>query len=76
MTFANAIATRILELLDKNKMNITKLATNAGINESTIRSFLNKSTKCPNTLTLHYICIGFGISISEFFSSELLMKII
>ena len=71
MTFADAISARILELLNKNKMKVTKLATNAGINESTIRNLLNKSTKCPNTLTLHYICIGFGIPISEFFQSEL-----
>lgn len=71
MTFADAISARILELLEKNEIKVTKLATNAGINESTIRSLLNKSTNCPNTLTLHYICIGFGIHISEFFQFEL-----
>lgn len=71
MTFAGAVSVRILELLDKNNMNISRLAVKAGINESTIRSILNKSTKCPNTSTIHYICIGFGISISDFFKSEL-----
>lgn len=71
MTFAGAVSVRILELLDKNDMNISRLAVKAGINESTIRSILNKSTKYPNTSTIHYICIGFGISISDFFKSEL-----
>lgn len=71
MTFADAISARILELLSSHKLNTNKLATNAGINESTIRSILNKSTKCPNTSTIHYICIGFGISLSDFFKSDL-----
>lgn len=71
MTFADAVSIRILELLNKNDMNRSKLAVKAGINESTIRSILNKSTKCPNAATIHYICIGFGISISDFFKSEL-----
>ena len=71
MTFADAISERILELLSSNQLSINRLATKAGINESTIRSILNKSTKCPNAVTIHFICIGFGISLAEFFTSDL-----
>lgn len=71
MTFTEAISIRIKELLKSNNMNINKLAIHAGINESTIRSILNKSTNCPKASTIYYICIGFGISISEFYNSKL-----
>ncbi len=71
MTFADAISARILDLLEKYKLNVNQLAISAGINESTIRSVLNKSTKCPRASTIRYICIGFKISMSDFYSSEL-----
>lgn len=71
MSFTDAISARIFELLLIKKMNPDQLATNAGINESTIRSILNKSNKYPTMRTIHYICIGFGISLSDFFKSDL-----
>jgi len=71
MTFTDAISARILELLKIKGTNISKLSIKAGINESTIRSILNDSTKCPKVTTIRFICIGFGIPISEFFDSEL-----
>ena len=70
MTFADAISARILDLLEKYKLNVNQLAISAGINESTIRSVLNKSTKCPRASTIRYICIGFKISSSELFNED------
>lgn len=71
MKFSDAIKKRLTELLEQKKMNVNSLSIKAGINESTIRSILNQSTEFPNILTIRYICIGFGISLQDFFDSEL-----
>lgn len=71
MNFADTIKVRIHELLKQKKMNVYSLSIKSGINESTIRSILNESTDFPSVLTIRYICIGFGISLEEFFHSEL-----
>ena len=45
MKYADAIAMRIEELLKEKNLNTNSLAIKSGINESTIRSILNKSIK-------------------------------
>lgn len=70
MTLSEAITNRINELLKTNKMNINTLANKAGISSSTIRSVVKGKCKTPTALTLYYICVGFDISLSEFYNSE------
>lgn len=67
--------TRIDELLMQKNMNVNQLATRAGINPSTIRSVLEKRCKSPKAVTVYYICLGFDISMSEFYNSELFKDI-
>lgn len=62
---------RIEELCEINNMNINKLGTRAGVNPSTIRSIMKKRCDSPKAETVHYICIGFGISLKDFYDSEL-----
>ncbi|MBR6034348.1 MAG: helix-turn-helix transcriptional regulator [Clostridia bacterium] len=57
-------------------MNINKLGNQAGINPSTIRSIMKKRCDSPKAETVHYICIGFGISLKEFYDSDLFENII
>lgn len=71
MTLAEATRIRIKELIVSNKMNINMLATKSGINESTLRSILNASTEHPKNITIYYICLGLGITLSQFYDSEL-----
>ena len=71
MKYADAIAMRIEELLKEKNLNTNSLAIKSGINESTIRSILNKSTKSPTVDTIRFICIGFGIKGYEFYNSDL-----
>lgn len=66
---------RIEELCEFKKMNINMLATRAGINPSTIRSIMKKRCDSPKAETVYYICIGFGISMKEFYDSELFENI-
>ena len=67
MKYSDVIAMRIKELLKQKNLNTNSLAIKSGINESTIRSILNKS---PTVDTIRFICIGFGIKVYEFYNSE------
>lgn len=71
MTIAEAIKKRIENLCNEKNININQLAIASGINPATIRSTLKKKYSNPNTSTLYYICIGFNISIKDFFDDQL-----
>lgn len=71
MTLLEATQKRITELCQINNMNINQLAIASGINPSTIRSLYKVIRKAPSSETIYYICIGFGISIKDFYDSSL-----
>ena len=71
MTLLEATRKRIDELCKLNNMNINQLAIASGINPSTIRSIFKIITKSPSSETIYYICIGFGISLKDFYDSPL-----
>jgi len=71
MMLAEAIKLRISNLCVEKNMNINQLGIAAGINPTTIRSSLKKKDSIPNTSTLYYICLGFNISIKDFFDDSL-----
>ena len=66
---------RIDELCKQKGMNINKLGNQAGINPSTIRSIVKKRCASPKAETVHYICIGLGISLKDFYDSEIFENI-
>lgn len=71
MTLLEATRKRINQLCKEKKMNINKLAIASGINPSTIRSIFKVITKAPSSDTIYYICLGFGISLKDFYDSKL-----
>ena len=71
MTLAEAIKIRIKNLCIEKNMNINQLGIASGINPTTIRSSLKQTSSTPNTATLYYICLGFNISIKDFFDDKL-----
>ena len=71
MTLLEATQKRITELCKVNNMNINQLAIASGINPSTIRSIFKVIKKAPSSYTIYYICIGFWISIKDFYDSKL-----
>ena len=75
MTLLEATRKRIDELCNQNNMNINQLAIASGINPSTIRSIFKVIKKAPSSETIYYICIGFGISIKEFYNSNLFTEL-
>lgn len=75
MTLLEATQKRITELCQINNMNINQLAIASGINPSTIRSIYKVIHKAPSSETIYYICIGFGISIKDFYDSALFKEL-
>ena len=70
MTLLEATRKRIKELCKVNNMNINQLAIASGINPSTIRSIFKVIKKAHSSDTIYFICIGFGISIKDFYDSD------
>lgn len=69
--FIKAVDCRILELCRSNHLSINGLANRAGMPPSTVASILNEKSRNPGELTIFKICIGFGISMEQFYASEL-----
>ncbi len=69
--FIKAVDCRILELCRSNHLSINGLANKAGMPPSTVASILNEKSRNPGELTIFKICIGFGISMAQFYASKL-----
>lgn len=69
--FIKAVDYRILELCRSNHLSINGLANRAGMPPSTVASILNEKSRNPGELTIFKICIGFGISMAQFYASKL-----
>ena len=70
MTLNQAFALRVREILEEKKMSITKLEKLTGIYHSSMSAMLNNRIKASNFKTMAKIIKALGLSISEFFDSE------
>lgn len=65
-----AVKNRILQLLGERGMSIHKLAMESAVAPSSIKNILYGKSLNPGVVTLKMLCDGFGISISEFFDTD------
>lgn len=68
MNTKEAVAKRIQELCAEYDMAV---ATASGIPPSTVYSMLNEKSQNPGVVSIKKICDGLGISIREFFDTDL-----
>ena len=61
---------RLLELLKEHGLSIYELSIRSGVAPSTIKNILYGKSKNPGVVTLKMLCDGFGISLCDFFSTE------
>lgn len=61
------VINRIQELMDFNHWTLYKLAKQADLPYSSLNNLFHRKN-CPTVATLERICVGFGISLSEFFN--------
>ncbi|MGN0535049.1 MAG: helix-turn-helix domain-containing protein [Eubacterium sp.] len=70
MDMYTAVKERLLELCEKQKMSIHKLSTESAVAPSTIKNILYGKSKNPGVVTLKMLCDGLGISVNEFFDTD------
>ena len=66
MNYSYIYALRIRQLFKSRKITINKLATLAGLKQSTIDNIIRGKSKNPKVRTLHRIANVFGMTLSEF----------
>lgn len=71
MDLDSATRKRIRNLCDENKITIYKLEMASGLSPSTLNSYMNGATKNITQRTIQILCDGLGISIRQFYDSEL-----
>lgn len=71
MDIKEAVEKRILELCRQNNIAVNALANISGVSPSTIYSMLNDKSKNPGVVSIKKICDGLGITIREFFNSDI-----
>ena len=70
MNTKEAVAKRIIELCNERNIAINNLANVSGVAPSTVYSMLNEKSQNPGVVSIKKLCDGFGISLKEFFASE------
>ncbi|MDD2429901.1 MAG: helix-turn-helix transcriptional regulator [Eubacteriales bacterium] len=71
MTSSEAVAERILELCKEKGIAVNTLANLAGVTPSTVYSMLNQKSNNPGIVTIQKLCDGIGITLHDFFNSQL-----
>ncbi|WP_432617948.1 helix-turn-helix domain-containing protein [Butyricicoccus sp.] len=71
MTSGEAVRLRIEELCRENKITVNKLATMSGITQSTLNNIVSGRNRSTTIGTIQKICDGLGMTIQEFFESNL-----
>ena len=65
-----SVKNRILSLCEEKHITINKLATDAGVPASTVKNILYGKSHNPGIVTLKMLCDGLGISLFDFFDTE------
>lgn len=71
MTIREATSYRITELCRQKNLSGYSVIYRAGIPASTYKSILNGKSKNPGIVNINKIADGLGVSIREFYDSEL-----
>jgi transcriptional regulator with XRE-family HTH domain len=71
VTVGEAVKDRILELCQERDISINKLSSMSGITQSTINNIVSGRNNSTTVSTVKKICDGLGISIENFFQSDL-----
>jgi len=73
MTIGVAVKERILELCEEYRISPNKLSVMSGVTQSTVNNIIGGRNKSTTVSTIKKLCDGLGITIQEFFQSELFL---
>lgn len=71
MNIGDAVKERILELCMQNNISVNKLCSLSGVTQSTINNIVSGRNHSTTISTIKKLCDGLGITIEDFFTSEL-----
>ena len=71
MTVGEAVRQRIIQLCQERNISINKLSSVSGVTQSTVNNIVSGRNNSATGSTIKKLCDGLGITIEEFFSSEL-----
>ena len=71
MNTKEAVAARIKELCKQKNLTINGIANLSGVPPMTVYSMLNQKSQTPGIVNIKKLCDGFGITLGEFFGTEL-----
>lgn len=66
-----AVAKRLLELMEQKNLTLNGLARLSAVPPSTLKNIIYGKSNNPGVVTLKLLCDGMGISIIEFFNSPI-----
>ena len=71
MTVGEAVRQRIIQLCQERDISINKLSSISGVTQSTVNNIVSGRNNSTTVSTIKKLCDGLGITIDEFFHSEL-----
>ena len=71
MYIGEAVKERILELCRERKITINRLSILSGVTQSTVNNIVSGRNNSTTISTIKKLCDGLGITIEDFFHSEL-----
>ena len=71
MNIGEAVKERILELCREHDISVNKLSSMSGVTQSTVNNIVRGRNNSATVSTIKKLCDGLGITIEEFFNSEL-----
>ena len=71
MNIGEAVKERILELCSERDISINKLCSMSGVTQSTVNNIISGRNRSATVSTIKMLCDGLGITIEDFFNSEL-----
>ena len=71
MNIGEAVKERILELCREHDISVNKLSSMSGVTQSTVNNIVSGRNNSATVSTIKELCDGLGITIEEFFNSEL-----
>lgn len=71
MEIGEALRLRILELCREQNLTLNRLSIRSGVTQSTVNNIVSGRNHSATLSTVKKLCDGLGITVEEFFSSEL-----
>lgn len=71
MNIGEAVRDRIIELCHERNISVNKLSIMSGVTQSTVNNIVSGRNNSTTVSTVKKLCDGLGISIEDFFQSDL-----